>query len=999
MMKRASKRRKTSLAERVVEEMVPVRCCICSKKYTRKHLHELCTTIEMADGSASCTIASVIEEVAAVKLKQVAAQAICEICWRDVNAAYLIQDKIRRSKHLLVFNEIEQENDNDQQQGDAAHSPATSANASTEIDVKFEVLVDESSNKRPNHVSEEEYDCEYLDEYLEPSRSDDHTYDSRRDEDEEATIPQDPASMPSLLDASILKEETLQSEPFSSDHRTTRLFEMPRETFVLRNELHDQYRTVEVTGERCCGCSFVAANRRELLQHSESVHAIEITGSGDYCPICFFKFATDGQLERHMQEFKSTTMYVCLQCNRFYNVRQKLYIHLLKCGENNGEVSQNESDDEVEEIEDDTYEVEDYDQIIEDPFNGAECDSKPSANDSLTEAYLRKMQHYRTRFDEIVSNEIFSCELNEAELNVQESQIAEQYTFETFKYVRLRGERCCGCSFISYTREQLMQHGKAFHHAAGRQVDDDHKCILCGSQFQEEREIVKHLSFFTSKELFFCTICNETFLNKENLKSHQQRSERHRERQMDKFQQAGIEMIGQVTFVELDQTDVLEQMERVQAEKNNLRPKSIRIIPMPEARFIKSVVEHSNYCVLTVFGQRCCGCGKFFDTPADLQEHSRHEHTLPLGTNWISDHLQCEICHAVFDFERGLSLHRATRRCNRANLYLCKLCGLLFSKKYCLARHMQSAPNHLSQLIVDAGNNGRKNETGDGEQPGLPEGEANNSAASDPRVSEALHLHKSVQEAGLQKVGHFVGYHCCFSKCTHTFTDEEQLIEHSREEHGGKRRQNECERSSEQNICPCCCKSFLDRGKLSWHRFQRFVPRQHNCKYCDQSFAKWPKLQLHVETEHRASPPNLNCAVCGKSFVLRTRLKAHMKLHDAKKDFTCTICGDQFASNGLMKRHRRSVHSTELLFECKLCPKRFAVIEKLQIHQRVHTGEKPFECTYCPRAFSHYTDRKRHEMAAHTGERPHKCPHCSASYIRKRELSLHMQKHKEGTQN
>ncbi|KFB39028.1 AGAP009339-PA-like protein [Anopheles sinensis] len=952
-----------------------MRCCICCKHKANDDLYDLAISVDMSNGKSSCTIAEMIETVASIKLKPVP-QSICESCWSYVNEAHLIRDQIRRSKYLQRCSESEHDND-----------------TIVEIAANFEILAEDSSVKFPdNNLPEEDYESEYLDEYLEPTKSDDHTYDNPRDEEavheeeeeveEECANPKNiPSSKSILLDASVVQEKTVLGVPCPSDLHITRQFVEPRSQFILRDEYHTQYRLLEVTGERCCGCSFVAGNRKELLQHSETVHAIDITDIGDYCPMCFYKFATDRHLERHMEEFKSTLIYVCLQCNRFYNLRQKMFNHLLKCGESIDVLSPDESDAEENENPDNDEEY--YEEIIEDTYS----DMNSPVNDSLTEAYQRKMMYCRALFDEIVSNGTsFSCKLDEAELNVQDFQIIDQCSFETFKFVRLRGERCCGCSYTCATREQLMQHGKVMH-VADKIIQDDLTCCLCGSQFHEESEMVRHLSFFTSKELFFCTICHESFLSRESLKTHQQTNESH------------IEMFGSGKFVELDMPLVMEQLDRLQAEKNINRPKYIRCIPMPEERFIQNITKYKNYSVLTVVGQRCCGCGKFFDTLTDLKQHSQQEHTTSIASSWISDQLQCDICYAVFDFERGLILHKSTRRNNKTNLYLCKLCGLLFTKKYCLARHMQFAPNHLSELIVHASGRGASESVEVEDEKGPEDTEMNDPPELDPRVSEALQLHKSVQRAGLEKVGHFVGYHCCFSKCTATFSNEEDLVEHSRDEHNGKRLENETERKSDKNVCPSCCKSYQDLAKLSWHRFHRFIPRQYNCKHCDKTFDKYPKLKLHVDTKHSESPSNYVCSVCDKSFVLNSRLKAHMKLHTTQKDYACDICGDKFRSNGLLKRHRRSVHSTERPYECKHCPKRFRVIEKFKIHQRVHTGEKPFECTYCQRTFSHFTDRKRHIMTAHTGERPFKCSYCPAAYIRNRELTLHMQKHKDIVQN
>uniref|UniRef100_A0A182NEQ2 Uncharacterized protein n=1 Tax=Anopheles dirus TaxID=7168 RepID=A0A182NEQ2_9DIPT len=921
-------------------------CCICSKQPTESLL-ELATVVVKSNAT---TIADIVEQVAGIKVKHVQ-QSICSVCWSKIKAAYTIQNEIRGSR--CIYDGTKEEAESDEE-------------SSGVINVDL-------------GVKDESVECEYLIEYLESDADDSQQRDEVEDVDHERRV--------------IERKEKAPS-------KVTRQFEMPRLTSIVKDVLYGQYRALEVSGERCCGCSFVAETRKELLQHSEMVHAVEIKDCGDYCPICFYKFSSDRQLERHIREFQQATMFVCLRCNRFFNRHSRLVTHFLRCGEKVAtdlclsEIEDTESHDEEEEgvqeqeLEDaesgEYYFPEQVNQTGRDTFGGT---SEDRPQKTLSDP--RMMHRYRTKFEEIFANEELSCELNEEGLNVHEIQIATQQSFETFKFVRLRGLRCCGCSYTCFSSAMMIEHGKLVH-LAEESSGDARTCGLCGVQFSDELELVKHLSFFTTKQLFFCTVCDESFLTHDSLRHHQTHNERHRQLQLDKYQQAGVEMIETDAFIELDQQDVADELHKLLAEKVTYRPKFVRNIAMPEDRFILGVEEYNNYRILNVQGESCCGCARLFDSVADLKRHSKLEHYLPLVSSGRSYGHQCDICYAVFDFERGLIVHNAIRRAGRKRLFVCKLCGLLFSKKFGLARHMQLAPNHLSRLIVDAERNG------DDSEASCSGAAAADPVESDPRVQEALQLHRSVEEAGVEKVGHLVWFHCCLPKCPEMFTEEEALLEHTREEHNGRRRENEVERKQHANVCPGCCKSFQSLPKLMWHRFQRFVPRQYDCNQCGKAFNRWSRLREHVEQEHSESPPRFECPECGKAFVVRSRLKAHMQIHSNRKDHVCDVCGDAFVNKGLLKRHRRALHSTELLFECKHCTKKFAVAEKLKIHQRVHTGERPYGCGFCHRTFSHYTDRKRHEMASHTGERPYKCEHCPSTYIRKHELVMHTQKHATG---
>uniref|UniRef100_A0A182LXE0 C2H2-type domain-containing protein n=1 Tax=Anopheles culicifacies TaxID=139723 RepID=A0A182LXE0_9DIPT len=798
----------------------------------------------------------------------------------------------------------------------------------------------------------EQHACEYLIEYLEDSLQE-HEEDEQNIEEEQQLATENDLNI--VIETSDAQQyEELKAET----SKVTRWFKMPNAATIVSDEQHDQYRVIEVSGERCCGCSFVAQTRKELLQHSETIHCVEINDHGDYCPICFYKFSTDQQLDRHIQEFKLNNMFVCLRCNHFFNLRSQLFDHLQRCKEveDGGDISTPESDDAennaviIEPIQEDDDEYgEYYLQMGEDIVHPLE---EPYLNGRLENAKdPRVMHHYKALFEEILSDEKLSSPLTETELNVQETQIASQHVFETFNAL-------------------LVEHSKTSHPMEGDAVAD-RSCRLCWAKFPNETELVKHWCFFITKQLFFCTVCDETFLNKESLRHHQQHNERHRQQESLQFQQAGIELDESEAFVEIDQPAVADELGKLLTEKGAYRTK---VIPMPDERFIKRKQEYNNYTVLTVKGEYCCGCAKFFDTIGELRLHSKAEHFLPMSSHARVFGHQCEFCYAVFDFERGLCMHNAIRRTNIKMLFVCKLCGMLFSKKFCLARHMQSAPNHLARLIVDANANANRSEEGDEREE---DSEASGSVPtgtveSDPRVSEALQLHRSVEETGLEKVGHLVWYHCCFAKCAETFTSEEALLEHAQEEHNGQRRENTLERKQDTNVCPACCKPFQTIAKLMWHRVKRFVPRKYSCKQCEETFNNWIKLKMHVELEHNETPPCFPCPHCDKTFVIRSRMKAHLKTHSARKDHTCDVCGSAFVNKGLLKRHRRSLHSTDLLFECKLCSKKFAVVEKLKIHQRVHTGERPFECSFCPRTFLHFSDRKRHEMAIHTGERPFK---------------------------
>ncbi|CAG2175662.1 unnamed protein product [Oppiella nova] len=113
-----------------------------------------------------------------------------------------------------------------------------------------------------------------------------------------------------------------------------------------------------------------------------------------------------------------------------------------------------------------------------------------------------------------------------------------------------------------------------------------------------------------------------------------------------------------------------------------------------------------------------------------------------------------------------------------------------------------------------------------------------------------------------------------------------------------------------------------------------------------------------------------------------------------EKKYRCELdgCGKWFTDKHDLRSHER-IHSGEMPFECNYrnCDKRFEQLADLQAHKLMHNKEKPFMCGYCGQTFRLLSHLLCHKRSVHTKEKPYGCKmgDCRQSFYQLNSLKNH----------
>ena len=256
-------------------------------------------------------------------------------------------------------------------------------------------------------------------------------------------------------------------------------------------------------------------------------------------------------------------------------------------------------------------------------------------------------------------------------------------------------------------------------------------------------------------------------------------------------------------------------------------------------------------------------------------------------------------------------------------------------------------------------------------------------------------------------------YHCTWPDCGLGFNLKETLTEHT-EEHTqngincdicsinfktptGYKKHMKIHKNKQEGVqyeCKICSKAFYHKYNLSCHE------AAHNtacvCDYCGKSFGSSRLLDHHKNKIHlHVQLKTHTCPKCSEEFDMKSDLKRHIAVaHEEQSEHICYLCGALVKN---LTHHVRNVHSNTGRVHCLLCKQDFTLQKYLDDHiNEVHGNEsgKKFTCTWpeCDKSFLRKRDLKLH-LDTHNDVRPHSCHICAKKFRQKLHLKVHVDWH------
>ncbi|XP_031636842.1 zinc finger protein OZF-like, partial [Contarinia nasturtii] len=161
-------------------------------------------------------------------------------------------------------------------------------------------------------------------------------------------------------------------------------------------------------------------------------------------------------------------------------------------------------------------------------------------------------------------------------------------------------------------------------------------------------------------------------------------------------------------------------------------------------------------------------------------------------------------------------------------------------------------------------------------------------------------------------------------------------------------------------------------------------------------FLKWHLQERHHSLQsQRLQKQNMKKENMEKQTSKKRKLMENSKENELKKwKLKKQISKQQYLQeshqqgNQHERGHSLLIATTENIFECSYCRRKFNTMQRCQNHERIHTNKKPFKCPVCLKYYNTKDSMALH-LRIHSGEKPYSCEKCNMKFRLKCQRDRH----------
>ncbi len=167
--------------------------------------------------------------------------------------------------------------------------------------------------------------------------------------------------------------------------------------------------------------------------------------------------------------------------------------------------------------------------------------------------------------------------------------------------------------------------------------------------------------------------------------------------------------------------------------------------------------------------------------------------------------------------------------------------------------------------------------------------------------------------------------------------------------------------------------------------------KEFKCTVCSKAFDRPYRLTRHLEI-HDPNRPRIPCNYCSKTFTRKDSLESHIKtVHASVYPFTCTYegCTRSFATRSMYLNHLK-VHGDNKPYHCQECSESFTLLAELKDHfKKEHPENHSLRCIECFKVCTSMENLEEHKLHDHRFE----CESCGKIFARLAYLQVHVRVH------